>query len=421
MLRSTTTVMMVLVAVGIVGVPTGARAQEQVRRVTLEEALRLFGENNLELRMARANVRETAGFARQAGAVANPILNVTYESLSGGGTTYSETYLNATQRIDRLWQRGARRRAAEETLLAARAGLRSDSLRLVFEVKRSFVEASAMEQLLEMIRQVNAVFRLADERGAVRFAEGDISGYDRRRLRFERARYENLVAEAEIALTLARRELTTLILPDAANVNLAPDGTGASGPPVSESGGVLDRALDARPEINEAQARVASAQADARLNRALRVSEASVVAGFKRQSDGFSGVFLGLNVPIPAFDRRGGAVDAADARLLAADQHLALVRRVVETDVRRARDRYASIVRRVGMLEDDVTEGATDLLEIALLSYAEGEMSLIELLDAADAFREARTTVTELRMAHWVSFYDLERAVGGFSALEGER
>jgi cobalt-zinc-cadmium efflux system outer membrane protein len=420
-LRSTTTVMMVLIAAGITGVPSGAHAQEQVRRVTLEEALRLFGENNLELRLSRANVREAAGLTRQAGAVANPLLNVTYESLSGGGTTYSETYINAIQRIDWLWQRGARRGAAEETLLAAHAGLRSDSLRLVFEVKRAFVEAAAMEQLLEIIQQVHAVFRLADERGAVRFAEGDISGYDLRRLRFERARYENLVAEAEIALTLARRELTTLTLPEAVNVSVAPDGTDARGPRVIGSGSVLDRALDARPEIAAAQARVGSAQADARLNRALRVSEASVVGGFKRQSDGFNGVFLGLNMPIPILDRRGGAVEAADARLLAADQRLALVRRLVETDVRRAHDRYASIVRRVGLLQGDVIEGATDLLEIAQISYAEGEMSLIELLDAADAFREARTTLTELRMAHWVSFYDLERAMGGFPALEGEQ
>ena len=114
--------MIALVAVGIAGVHSGARAQDGARRVTLAEALRLFGENNLELRLSRANSQEAAGLARQSAAVPNPVLNLTHEALSGGGTAYSETYFNATQRIDWLWQRGARTAEAEELLLASLAG-----------------------------------------------------------------------------------------------------------------------------------------------------------------------------------------------------------------------------------------------------------------------------------------------------------
>ena len=222
-------------------------------------------------------------------------------------------------------------------------------------------------------------------------------------------------------MTAARRELTTLVIPDSANLSLAPRAAPVETPPAIGIADIINRALEARPEIEAAAARVAGAQAAARLNRASRISEASVIGGYKRQSDGFNGVFLGLSLPVPTFDRRGGAIDAADARVLAADQRLALVRRMVEADVSRAYDGYASIGRQVSLLREDLFGGTSDLLDIAQLSYAEGEMSLIELLDAADAFREARTMFTELRAAYWVSYYDLQRAVGGFSALEGER
>ena len=55
-----------------------------------------------------------------------------------------------------------------------------------------------------------------------------------------------------------------------------------------------------------------------------------------------------------------------------------------------------------------------DLLDIALASYDEGEMELVELLDAADALHEARTAESRLRAALWTAYFDLDRALGGF-------
>jgi cobalt-zinc-cadmium efflux system outer membrane protein len=62
-----------------------------------------------------------------------------------------------------------------------------------------------------------------------------------------------------------------------------------------------------------------------------------------------------------------------------------------------------------------------DLLDVALLSYAEGELSLLEVLDAARAYSEAGVTKTRLRAAHWIAYFDLERAVGGFADGDGWR
>ncbi len=39
-------------------------------------------------------------------------------------------------------------------------------------------------------------------------------------------------------------------------------------------------------------------------------------------------------------------------------------------------------------------------------------MTLVELLDAVDAFREAEVIATQAIADVWVGYYDLERAVG---------
>ena len=75
------------------------RAQEPSSRMSLDEALRLFVQNNPELRLAHTREAEAAGLARQANAFPNPAVAVTHEPLSRNGQNYSETYVNLTQRF----------------------------------------------------------------------------------------------------------------------------------------------------------------------------------------------------------------------------------------------------------------------------------------------------------------------------------
>ena len=95
-----------LAAVAIL-VPLAVAGQE-APTVTLDEAVLLFAENNLELRVSRLGFDEAAGLARQSGAFPNPSLNATHEPLSRESRSYSETYLTATQRFELSGARGAR-------------------------------------------------------------------------------------------------------------------------------------------------------------------------------------------------------------------------------------------------------------------------------------------------------------------------
>ncbi|MDH3422043.1 MAG: TolC family protein, partial [Gemmatimonadota bacterium] len=85
--------------------PLGA---QEARVISLDDALRMFAEDNLELRLTRSRADQAAGLALQAGAFPNPSLGATHEPLSGGGSSYSETYLTASQRFELSGSRGAR-------------------------------------------------------------------------------------------------------------------------------------------------------------------------------------------------------------------------------------------------------------------------------------------------------------------------
>ena len=67
------------------------------------------------------------------------------------------------------------------------------------------------------------------------------------------------------------------------------------------------------------------------------------------------------------------------------------------------------------LIVDTLLQGSDGLLDIAIASYEEGEMSLLDLLDAADAYRESQTRRALVTAELWVAYYELDRATGGLA------
>jgi cobalt-zinc-cadmium efflux system outer membrane protein len=382
--------------------------------ITLEQALDMFAEGNLELRLARSNADQAAALARQARAFPNPSVNATHEPLWGGPGPYSETYVTASQRLEVSGARGARGEAADGRSLAAFERVRGDSTRLAFVVKRAYVDAFLAQERRAVTERIVDVFREASRSATERYEEGDASLYALQRIRAERARYETLLADAELQVGSAQRSLAILVAPTGDDERLAAEGLPSATPPDVEDARLAASAVEDRAELTAARAEVEAEMARERLERAEKIPDLTATGGFKRQSEGLRGAFFGLSVPVPLFDRRAGAVDAAQVGLRAAEERLALTRRQLENDVLQAIDAYRTLRERSELLTETGTEGEADLLDIALVAYAEGEMELVELLDAADALHEARTAEATLRGALWVAYFDLERALGGF-------
>jgi cobalt-zinc-cadmium efflux system outer membrane protein len=395
--------------------PTSSRAQfvqaaDSLRTVGLREALRLFRENNLSLRRAQSEARALRGEARQARAYPNPTLQATHEPLWRGSERQSETYLNVSQQIE--WSgRSARIRSARERAAAARARTAADSARLALQVTEAYVEAATAETRLQRLRRVTRVFRQADSSMARRRREGDASGYAARRIRLERARYEQRLAAARLEVRNAREQLALLVLPEG-TPSVAAETLPSRRPPAVSVQEALQAALRQRPELRRWQSAIEAQQAARRAARQEAWPDPSVTAGYKRQSDGFEGAFLGIGIPLPLFDRNRGAAEAEAERLDAAQTQQILARREIRNEVRRAHAAYASTRRQSQLLSDELLRGSGDLLRIAQTSYGEGEMSLVELLDAADAYRDARLRSVDLRADLWTRYFSLLRSMG---------
>lgn len=392
-----------------------ASAQDAViREVTLEEAQRLFRQNNLELTIARSRVDEAVALIRNAAAYPNPSASVSHEALTKDGAGYSESYFNVNQRF--LWPgvRSSRVEMASRLADAIASDLTADSLRLSFDVSRMFTEVTATAERVHVLREVAEIYREADRVGTSRLEEGETSGYDFRRVRVERARYENQLSAALLEQKDAHRRLEMLILSeDDASVELKPVPESWEVPGDLRFELVLELALSNRAELESANASMEAAVASEQLSQRERRPDLLASAGYKRQLDGFDGLVLSIGAPIPVFDRNRGTMEAARARVHAAQTRQILLERRIAADVRRAWETYTSLFDRHQLMVSDLLGDIEALLSSAQVAYSEGEMTLIELLDAVEAYRDARISTLDLDTSLRVAYHDLVRAAGG--------
>ncbi len=391
--------------------PRAGSAQEAERRISMTEALGLFGQNSLALRIARAEALEIEGMARQSRGYFNPALTVVREDLGRGEDDYWEMTIGVEQRLEWPGRTSARSRAAGHRIEAAAASYRADSLRFAFHVRRAYAGAWAAEEREVTVRRVADVVVRVTEAAERRFAEGDISGYEARRLRVERVRIEQEVAGAELDAATARRTLAALVLPEAEVVEVGPSEPLVARPPEVTREAALN-ALATRPDLESAELVLAAADAEVSIASSGWVPDPTLTLGYKDQADGFSGASFGVALPIPLFDRRGGVEDGARARWEAAAAGLQLRRLEARNDVLGVFERYQSTRVRLQRVGEDLLGEADALLEIAAAAYDEGELTLVGLLDAARAFGDARATAVALRAETWTAYYDLLRAMG---------
>lgn len=376
-----------------------------------------------ELTAAREAVTAARARERQAAAIPNPTLAYSLEQASGGNQATSQHIAVLEQPIELGGIRSARRDAARHRREAAEARLTAAAAQLDFDVTRAFARALAAERRAALAGQAADAFSRARGVSGERLAAGDISGYANRRLRLESARYAALRAEAELERRAARIGLASLIVGSADSVSaeaamvLALDDSEQAPTITASADSLVAVALAARAELRAAEREHAAAQAEARLVSRERVPVPVLSAGIKSESisgtdDRLNGLAAGISIPLPLWDRRRGAVQAAEAEARIREATSETLRRRVAREVVEALDAWRAAQQQLDALAPQLgTESAT-ALRAAQVAYAEGEIPLVEWLDAVRAYQEAEASFASVRAEVLIRYAALERAVG---------
>jgi cobalt-zinc-cadmium efflux system outer membrane protein len=405
--------------------PPAADAVRVPARLTLDEALQ-FAETRSPAH-AEARARRAVAEAEAVGARLrpNPTLDVEFRGYPlfepdlPPVLDSAELTIAIDQEFEPGGRRGLRRDAA--SLGARMSAAESDDVarRLRLDVQRAFLqvvlaqaELTAANDTLAGVDRVLALNR-------VRYEQGELSGVELRRLQVERHRFADDALVAELAVRNARSRLLALI-----NVRPLDQPFEAVDPPVGAADPLPAPAaapadgVSARADIRALRLAEQRAEADQKLQHALRIPPFSFGGGYQRDF-GANAIVLRATIPLALSNRNeGGRARAAAERTLAASR-TSMAEAAAELDLQLARNAVESSRTRLAAITTDYVRNAREALDIVLAAYGAGAATLIDYLDAQRAFRDAQRAEHRARYEYRVYTCELEAAAG--AAWPGRR
>ena len=381
-------------------VPSLGIAQDRTEREVVELIIR-------DGPQARA-IRAESEVARreQLARLAYPNPAVTYSRESAGFTEF----LQAEQALPIFGTRAALLRAGVAATAAAEAErdarlwlLRSDA---AVAVARIVAEQVRLESARAHVREVERLIEIL----RTREREGEGSRFDRLRAEQELRDSNQLATAATVALSESRATLAGMLPRDVSQPTIT-----AAQParePTAPIETLLTRATSTRAELRALQQLSERAAFEAEAAQRARLPAPNLFGGVKR-ADGVTGretggVF-GLSVALPLFDAGGREAARWEAERARVEAERASIQYRIRSEIARASE---VLVVRQTALSQEQQDDADELVQIAEVAYREGEVGILELLDAVRTAARARNRFVELRLDLRLAQIALERAVG---------
>jgi cobalt-zinc-cadmium efflux system outer membrane protein len=178
---------------------------------------------------------------------------------------------------------------------------------------------------------------------------------------------------------------------------------------------VAETGASANPDVRIARARMEASEAAVSAERTMLIRDVGATIGSKRML-GTTSMVAGLMVPLPLFNQNRGEIARASAERSAAALDLVGVTRVTRVQLVGLRESARLLTARASALASAADTGYLARAEqgkrIALGAYREGAVPLLQVLDAARAWSDARIAFYDLLLAQHQSILHLLVASG---------
>jgi cobalt-zinc-cadmium efflux system outer membrane protein len=392
-----------LVAVSIPAVRPGDRAGDTL---SFDRALTRALEGSPRLRAAELEVEARQALTRHAGRLPNPIFDTEAENVAASGPDNAVVTATVGQRLELGGDRAARRRLAARDADVAANEVSVRRLGITALTRTRYAEASAAQARLRLAEEVVELAQAVLAATTEQVDAGDRSPVDQTRTEVALLEAEIDAGQAEAARLAAFSRLAALW-------NEAPDFDAVAALPPPEAVPPFDvlaehlaRSVALAVWDVEAERRAAVV----RLETARRIPDLTLSAGYRRFTESGDMAFVGgLSIPLPVFNRNGGAVAAARARLRAAEAESESALVESRADLAGAHGELAAAYAEASTLRTEVLPRAADVAARIEEGYRAGKFSLLDVLDIQRTLAAARARYADALVAYHTAAADVDR------------
>ncbi|WP_374445705.1 efflux transporter outer membrane subunit [Stella sp.] len=409
-------------------VPDWWRSFESLELNALQSAARA---DNLELAAAVARIEQADALVRTAGANLLPGLDLGgsgARSRSAAGDSGNARLANrfgltlsASYEIDFWGRNAAATRSAAWAAAASRFDRQTVALGIAASVANTYFAILAAQDRLRLAEGNLAIAQRSLDAIRARTAVGTATALDV-------AQQENLVLQQRAAVPPLRQQIRQNTNALAVLTGRTPEATGIDGGSLGDvaipavAPGLPSDLLARRPDIRNAEARLAASEADVVVARAALFPQVQLTADGGVQSAALRSLFepgavfwsIAAGLTQPLFD--AGRLQAQLAQQRARHgELLADYQQAVLSAFRDVEDALAAIdqTQQQERLQQAVVANARRAYEISEARLREGTIDLLTLLNTQQTLFQAQDALAQIRLAR------LQGAVGLFQALGG--
>jgi outer membrane protein, heavy metal efflux system len=299
--------------------------------LTLDALLATARTHNPTLRAAQAAIAQSAGEARQAGLMPNPVIGYEGDQIRGGSYGGGEQGGFIQQAIPLGGKLGLRRDVFRQQQRSGKLALAAQQQRIEADLESSFYAALTLQQEIETRKHLSAVAADAAEtaRQLVNVGQADAPDVLQSEVEQEQAALDTLTAERRYIA--AFHQLTAIAgQPDLPLTRLGGDLAASPAQPPS-----LDAMLEQSPAVQQADQAIHAAEAQLRSVHREVVPDLTLRAGEQwngelvRQNPNIATgpqSFASASIDLPLWNRNQGNIASAQAALSAAQAEAQRVR-----------------------------------------------------------------------------------------------
>jgi outer membrane protein, heavy metal efflux system len=391
---------------------------QQSTRLSLNDALALFLQQNLDVLIAKYGIEYSKGQQITAKLFPNPVMSIgTLSSYTQGRTlgTSGQLFIQAQQLFELAGKRGYRIESAGFGTQSTEAAFEDAIRQLGFTVKDSYYRVQLAQRRLALAEENRDRFSRILDINTIRFKKGYIAEVDLIRIRLQMVDFQSQVIQSLQEAESARGDLRQLLrLSPRTTLELTTDLEFRRIDP--DIGRLRDTAMDMRPDVRSKRFTHSQREADLRLAKAYRVPDVTVGTGYAIQGsqgpDNPQQWALNLGLPLPLFNRNQGGIRQAEVAVQTAEADLNKALNLVENEVEVAYRNLLQSRRLVEAYVGGVLDDARATFTIVERAYERGGATILDLLDAARTSRTIQQNYIEALFNYQRNVLQLESAVG---------
>lgn len=420
-------------------------AHGQVIHLSIDEALSLFYQRNLDLIAAQYNINESRAEALIASAIPNPTLGIQLSELSNrpnmgsnaSGCNHDSTvscgpaeYFSFSQLIEVAGKRGLRMESSGFAIQAAESDLR-DAVRIFSNMVRdAYYSLLQAQKNRSLAQEIVGHYQEISKANNLRMKSGDISESDFLRVKMEAMRAQSDLDSAQTALEKAQAGLAMLLRWPDSSLQYEAD---EQWPEIKDIGQTLskdeliDKALQQRPDLQADKQRAQQAEKELELARRLKYPDVTLNAGYARDpsNNALNSFFVGVNVPVPLFYQYQGESDKAAVNLNKNQLAVEQTELGIRNDVASALATWNSSDKIVKRFQDGLLDDALAVRNSSELAYNKGATSVLDFIEAQRSYKNVMRDYTEAMINRTNAYYDLASSLGeeltGYSQAGADR